>query len=358
MAAQLTLSLFPGRTRVEGSEIKFRAVCALGWAIYENFVELRSIAEDLPDGLDVLHWIDYIEAGAIDQFTARDAANWPRSVSDALLYLRTKAEVKGFPKLVAFFEQLAKSVTLPKALDPGAQLSDLNLRGFTLASRLIDDPYWSTHCVGQKWNRPGAHKWSFCEDTAGNLQPVTSMQKDEIQLRVNTQDFAVKNALLFYLTLEFQMMHEYISHLLPVWNSGNALKEEFLLATMFLYYRECGPRNGLVSLVREADERRGDSHRKVRQFIMDELAPAQERRLSQLLLELAVLDDREMIPAEKRHLLALLKKVPLQEDVQLRTSMQSWIAKDDPPTLYGRLRAAIAAKGTTPLGSAIKQGQA
>jgi hypothetical protein len=39
---------------------------------------------------------------------------------------------------------------------------------------------------------------------------------------------------LFYLTLEFQMMHEYISHLLPAWNSGNALEEEFLYS---------GPRN-------------------------------------------------------------------------------------------------------------------
>ena len=341
MAASLTSSLFPGRERVEGSEIKFRAVCALGWAIYEHFAELRLIANNLPHGLDVLHWIDFIEGGSIDQFTANDAGGWPQSVSDALLYLTTKAKVKRFPQLVAFFKQLAAEVVTPKALDPVSQLSEINSRGFELACRLINDPHWSTNWVGEKWSRPAPQKWSFCEDTVGNFQPVTTIAKDEIQLRVNTANFDLKNALLFYLTLEFQMMHEYVSHLLPVWNSGNALEEEFLLAIMFLYYRERGPRNGLVSLVREAEERRNDSHRGVRQFIRDELAPTQEQKLSQLLLELAVLDDEQMKPAEKRHLLALLKKIPLQEDAQLRAAIGSWIAQGEPVTLYGRLRTAI-----------------
>jgi hypothetical protein len=340
LAALLVSSLFPGRERVEGSEVKFRAVCALGWAIHEHLAELRAIANDLPNGLDVVHWIDFIEARAIDEFTAKHAESWPERVSAALRGLTTKAEVESFPKLVELIEQLAKEVTTPKAQDPVFQLAEFNSRGFTLANQLIGDPDWSTDRVREKWNRPEAQKWSFCEDTAGNFQPVTTMQKDEIQLRVNSGDFAVKNALLFYLTLEFQMMHEYISHLLPVWNSGNALEEEFLLAVMFLYYRERGPRNGLVSLVREAEERRADRHRNVRQFIRDELAPGQEERLCQLLLELAVLDEEQMIRAEKRHLLALLKKVPLQEDDQLRAATRSWIAQDGPVALYGRLRTA------------------
>ena len=345
MAALLTSSLFPGRERVEGSEIKFRAVCALGWAIHEHLAELRSVADELPIGLDVLHWIDFIEAEAIDKFTAKHAESWPQRVSADLLALTKKSEVESFPKLVTFLEELAQHVTEPTALDPDAQLSEFNLRGFTLASQLVGDADWSTDRVREQWNRPAAQKWSWREDTAGNFQPVTTIQKDEIQLRVNSGDFTVKNALLFYLTLEFQMMHEYISHLLPVWNSGNALEEEFLLAVMFLYYRERGPRNGLVSLVREAEERRADRHRNVRQFIRDELAPGQEERLSQLLLELAVLDEEEMIRAEKRHLLALLKRVPLVEDAGLRAAIQSWIAQDGPVTLYGRLQTALGRSG-------------
>ena len=338
MNPQLTASLFPGQPRVEGSEIKFRAVCALGWAIRERFAELRSIGDNLPPPLDALHWLDYIEAGAIDEFNASHAATWPQMVSDALRTLTKKAAVESFPTLVKFLEQLAGDVTATKALDPISQLSDLNLRGSELASQMIEDPEWSTGVVAGKWNGREAHPCGFREDRVGNFQPVTT--KDRIEFHVNIGKFEVKNALLFYLTLEFQMMHEYISHLLPVWNSGNALEEEFLLAVMFLYYRERGPRNGLVSLVLEADERRADSHRGARRLIKDELAPLQERRLTQLLLELAVLDEEGMIAAEKRHLLALLKKVPFQEEA-LAGSIRSWIAHDDAPTLYGRLRTAI-----------------
>ncbi len=341
MAPHTPASLFPGDPRVDGSEIKFRAVCALGCELLGHFAELRSICDVLPDGLDAVHWIDHIEGGAIDDFTARDAGNWPSTVSSALSYLTTKAKVKSFPALVAFFQKLAGCVTGAKALDPASQLSALNVRGFTLAAQMIADPDWSTDLVRSRWNRPCAHGWEFRADTAGNFQPVTAMDKKLIELRVNTGKFDLKNSLLFYLTLEFQMMHEYISHLLPVWNSGNALEEEFLLAMMFLYYRERGPRNGLVSLVREADERRADRHRPVRQFIKDELAPGQEQRLTQLLLELAVLEESEMKAAEKRHLLALLKKAPLQEDAQLRRSIQSWILEENALGLYQRLRTAL-----------------
>jgi hypothetical protein len=341
LAPQAPASLFPGLSRVDGSEIKFRAVCALGCELVGHLAELRLICDLLPHGLDVVHWIDHIEAKAIDDFTGGDATTWPSSISAALSDLTTKAKVKSFPALVTFFHQLAGCVTGTTALDPAAQLSALNLRGFTLAAQMIGDPDWSTDLVRSRWNKRSAQRWEFREDTAGNFQPVTAMDKMLIELRVNTGKFDLKNSLLFYLTLEFQMMHEYISHLLPAWNSGNALEEEFLLAMMFLYYRECGPRNGLVSLVREADERRADRHRPIRQFIKDELAPGQEQRLSQLLLELAVLEESDMKAAEKRHLLALLKKVPLQEDAQLRRSIQSWIRQDDAPALYQRLRTAL-----------------
>jgi hypothetical protein len=168
------------------------------------------------------------------------------------------------------------------------------------------------------------------------------MGKAGIELRVNTAQFIVENSLLFYTTLEFQMMHEYISHALPVWNSGNPLEEEFLLAMMFLYYRECGPNDGHAFLVEVADERRADSHRNGRRLIRTELAPSREQRLSQLLLELAVLDDDEMEVAKKRKLLALLKKVPFrkappEEDAHVRASVDHWIRTEGPLTLMDRL---------------------
>lgn len=63
--------------------------------------------------------------------------------------------------------------------------------------------------------------------------------------------------------------------------------------------------------------------------------------MTRLLLELAVLEESEMKKEEKRHLLALLRKVPLQEDLALRSAIQSWIAKGDAPALYAKLRQAI-----------------
>jgi hypothetical protein len=138
------------------------------------------------------------------------------------------------------------------------------------------------------------------------------------------------------LTLEFQMMHEYISHVLPLWNSQNPLEEEFLLAVMFLYYRARGSRDGLVSLVREADQRMPGRHRVTRQFIKDELAPLQEERLTELLLELAVLREDEMSAAEKLQFLALLKKVPYRGD--LKEEIKSWMQTLSVPALYQQLK--------------------
>lgn len=254
-------SLFPGKERVEGPEIKFRAVCALGLAIREHFAELRSICADLDPSLGAFHWIDEAERIGIGEFAARDAGSWPQSVSSALSYLAARPEVRSLPGLPAFFNVLASEVTAPRALDPDSQLSELNSRGFQLAAQLINDPDWSTGLASGRWKRTAPAICGFFEDTAGNFQPATVRAEDRIELRVNTRKFEAKDSLLFYLTLEFQMMHEYVSHFLPVWNSGNALEEEFLLAMMFLYYRERGPRNGFVSLADEADERRADRHR-------------------------------------------------------------------------------------------------
>ena len=333
-------SLFAGKTRIEGAEIRFRAVCALGWAIRQKLSELRVICAGLPQNLNVSYWVDLIETQAIDQFTAQHSSGWPLLVSHALQYLATRPQVAGVPAVAALFNQLAALVVTPKALDPVSQIQDLNRRGFNLAKQLIDDSAWSSALVQSRWARTVPSPWEFREDSIGNFRPVTAMDKSRIELRVNTAEFEIPNALHYYLTLEFQMMHEYISHLVPVWNSGNALEEEFLLAMTWLYYRAHGPHEGLVSLVREADERRADPHRSARHYIEEELAPGSEPRLTQLLLELAVLQEGEMKAAEKRHLLALLKKIPLQED-SLRETVRGWIESDNPLELYAKLKTVI-----------------
>ena len=342
MAGGTPQSLFPDAVRIEGSEVQFRSVCALGWGILDRLGGLRALCDSLPEGIDnALHWIDHIETEGIDNFTARDAERWPSSVSKRISHAAEQVAVRDHNTLVTFFNELAHQVSSPAALDPTSHLTAFNSKGFALANEMVCDPLWSTDLVRQRWNKRLERLVTFREGKVGNFQPVTVPQENLIELRVNTGKFVIDNSLLYYLTLEFQMMHEYISHLLPAWRSGNALEEEFLLAVMYLYYRKRGSQNGLVSLVREADARRLDDHRTIRQAIMDELAPlVGEERLSQLLLELAVMEESEMKEAEKRQLLALLKKVPQQED-SVRKSIQRWVSEDDKPTLFGRLRSAI-----------------
>ena len=135
------------------------------------------------------------------------------------------------------------------------------------------------------------------------------------------------------------MMHEYISHVLPVWNSGNSLEEEYLLAVTFLWYRsERKPLDGIHELlVRNADERRKDPHRDRRVAIWEGLALlAGERRLTRLLLELAVVDDMIMSKARKRRLLALFNRLPVA-DQNLQASITKWLRRDDLATILARL---------------------
>lgn len=110
---------------------------------------------------------------------------------------------------------------------------------------------------------------------------------------------------------------------------------------MSLYYRDIEAGSGRASFADEADHRRNDPHRGRRRFILNELAPRQERELNRLLFTLARLDESDMKKEAKRHLLALLRKVPLEEDPALGQAIRSWIAAGDPAALYDRLRTAI-----------------
>ena len=254
MAADLRSSLFGDEVQVEGPEIRFRATCALGWSLLERLPELRSISDSLE-----VHWLDWIlrieieVRRVLEQFTSKHAGDWPEHITNALRFLAEQPDVRSFNSIAAFLKQVGEDVKHPDALDPALQLSCFNKRGFDLASRMFSSREWSTDFVRDRWRlgRPAA--WSFRADECGSFQPVTSSSNDQIQLRVDTRTFDLKNAVVSYLTLDFQMMHEYVSHFLPVWHSGNTLEEEYLLATTFLFYRaERRPRDGIhVGIVPE-----------------------------------------------------------------------------------------------------------
>ncbi len=234
---------------------------------------------------------------------------------------------------------LADDIALPASRDPTAQIDFFNESGRKLAAELIHDTRWSVAAVSDTWHVHKAHPWGFRGDKSGNFQPVTVPSRDSLEIRVNIVGFDLTNSLMYYLTLEFQMMHEYIFHVLPVWNSGNTLEEEYLLAVMFLWYRsERKPLDGIHSLlVRNADERRKDPHRDRRIAIWEGLALLTgQEPLTQLLLELAVTQEKAMSIALKRRLLSLLNRLPVNDE-DLQRSITKWLCRDDLATILGRL---------------------
>ncbi len=320
----------------------------MGWAIRKNYQLLRSIADELPLELNVLFWIDYIESNAIDKFAKRDALTWSIQVASALSYHSGKSVVAAHPPVSNFLKLLASEVTQPGALDPASQFTDFNVRGFQLAQQLIQDSDWSTSRVRDSWQNQQQANLLFVKARNGNFWPATASTRNCIEINVNTANFDSKNALIYYLTLDFQFMHEYVSHCLPRWNSGNPLEEEFLLGVMFLYYRGRCETGGFISLVCEADQLRRDSHRLVRNFIKDELALGQEERLCQVLLELAVMDDAQMPMADKRHLLALLKRTTAQAE-PLRSTMRHWIKTESISEIYAKLKTVLGKPKPSPI---------
>ncbi len=337
---KLAVSLFPGETPSPGSGILFRAVCAVGWALYARLPELRSICdEEENSAYPWLHWIDVIEGLIPVTFTSHDVTSWPDHVARRLRNHALEPDIVRLPGIAAFLLALADDIALPASLDPVAQIDFFNESGWKLAAQLIHDSRWSVPAVQNAWQASQSHPWRFRSDTAGSFQPVTVPSRNALEIRVNTTDFALTNSLIYYLTLEFQMMHEYISHVLPVWNSGNTLEEEYLLAVMFLWYRsERKPLDGIHALlVRDADERRKDPHRDRRVAIWEGLALLTgQERLTQLLLELAVMDEKTLSRALKRRLLSLLNRLPVN-DADLQRSITAWLLRDDVATILGRL---------------------
>lgn len=342
MAPGAHASLFSDKPWIDGSEVKFRAVCALGWSLLDLLPELRSLCDDLDEHW--LDWVERIEQDALKPFenaTQREAQTWPRDLENAIAFLSDQPLLRPFPSLAELIGRLGHLVSQREAQDPVLQLQRFNERGFALATQMVQSSLWSTDAARRRWKLTEPAASELSSDTHGHFRPVTD--DGRIQLRVNTAAFSLRNALLSYLTLEFQMMHEYVSHFLPAWNSGGTLEEEYLLAAMFLFYRaERKPRDGIHGfLVDEMDRRRTDRHRARRQVILTNLAPlVGEQRLTQLLLDLASLEEQQMSGAEKRRMLALLGRVPAQ-DSSVETALERSLREDSLQDVFEQLSKAF-----------------
>jgi hypothetical protein len=336
----LTQSLFRDRDLVEGAEVRFRATCGLGWVLLGQLPALRARTRT-SGSRHWSYWVDFLDRNVIGSYnaTTREATTWPADLIRTLAHLQELPEVRPLTNIVEFLQILGKDLPGTEAVDPRSQLHHFNSRGFQLARQMIQDPLWSTPMVRERWTLTAPLPWSFEESTMGNFQPVTANTQDRLELRVNARSYDQQTALLFYLTLEYQMMHEYISHVLPKWNSGNTLEECYLLAVMRLFYRsDRAHGDGIVAyLVRHADERRNDAHRARRLEIEDVLAPELgEANLSKRLLELAVLSEDELAASEKRRFLANLDQLPVA-DPQASSLIRQSFEQDDVRTVHAKL---------------------
>lgn len=324
MSASLnvTKSLFRPTSDAQGPEIKFRAVCALGWAWHNCLSDFRLTCERRNRRkIEWMQWFSFIEAEmltTINQFSSRNLNTWPTEICDKLLRIKSEPKFDDSPSVAAFVHTLADLICSPEALNPVSQFGYFNRRGFDLATEMIFAPEWSTPLVQSYWELKEPLPCRLAESIKGKFQPIT-FRDDEfakaayIEIRINTNSDLLPISLPAYLALEFQMMHEYISHVLPNWESGGILEHCFLMPIMEKYFRS-RHQDGTVGYFIDQLEKEclndGDylGRYNVRNHISYILG---DRVLSRVLLELAVLPEDTMPKDRKIAFLDMLYSLPV-----------------------------------------------
>jgi len=133
----------------------------------------------------------------------------------------------------------------------------------------------------------------------------------------------LENALLEYLQLEFEFMHEYVSHVLPVWQStAKLLEDEYLLRAAHQYYWTLGRRLHRPELVDRADQLiddyRRDRRRRIKELELLITAP----RLSQIMVELALIPNETLSQEQKTQFLVRLSKRGAPYDAEFTRRFQ------------------------------------
>ena len=208
------------------------------------------------------------------------------------------------PGASQFLLNLAPQVTEERGLDPISQLQELHELGFDLASKMIADLEWSSRRATARWGN-GQKRPVRCiaENLSGTFLPETTDREILFKVRQNTFEF--KNALLEYLKIDYEFMHEYVSHVLPVWKSaGGRLEEELLLVCMNRYYW-AGDRYHNRELVDIAEEYSKDGHKEARRRLKGVELAIGPRRLSQIMVEIAVTPEADLEKSEKDEFLAV-----------------------------------------------------
>jgi hypothetical protein len=302
-------------TQENGSRIHFRAVCGVGWVLSRHLSELREICDRQAKGMDYLGWIDLISKKLLETYPTAYAVStvWIGDMQQELATLAHGASGREEPEVQAFLNRISQELSDPHASDLQFQLDTFNADAHRVAGEMLSNLKWSTPAVKELWEKTISLFAVYIshEHGAHSFYPVTEKSSQRIKLVVEPSAFDPTHALLSYLTLEFQFLHEYVSHALPVWI--NATQEEvLLLAATYEFYPCSLPSDGIRSFLADTlRQRRIDEFSVARNRASNFAAQMGREQFSRFLLSLSITDNEQLSKAEKSNLAAKIKMLPL-----------------------------------------------
>jgi hypothetical protein len=300
-------------TQEDGSRIHFRAVCGVGWVLSRHLPELRDTCDSQSTCRDYLAWIDLLS----EQLELYKPTHAPSDIWIGDMQARFSALIKGpegrnEPAVKKLLKRMSQELSSPEASNIQLQLDTFNAAAYKVASAMLSGQAWSTPSVSTRWATVPQFTVAIdYEQGATSFYPVTDKDGQRILLKVESFSFKPKHTLLSYLTLEFQFLHEYVSHALPAWIDGT-LEEVHLLAATYQFYPHSQPQDGIRSFLTDTlRERRKDEYSMSRDRISNFASQMGQGQFSRFVLSLAITDDQQISQAQKANLTSKMKKLPL-----------------------------------------------
>jgi hypothetical protein len=302
-------------TQEDGSRIHFRAVCGVGWVLCRHLSELRDICDSQSTGREYLVWIDLLSKQLQDYAPVYAASDvWIRDMKAKLLALANGPEGRSEPPVRKLLKRMSAKLSSPDASDIQLQLDTFNAAGHRAAGEMLSSPSWSTSSVSKRWSAiPQFSVAISFEKGAKSFYPVTDKDGQSILFKVEPTAFKPENALLSYLVLEFQFLHEYVSHALPVWINGT-MEEVHLLSSTYQFYPHSQPQDGIRSFLADTLRgRRKDEYSVSRDRMSNFASQMGQEQFSRFALSLALTDEKQMSKGQKANLSSRMKKLPLTD---------------------------------------------
>ena len=330
-------------TKEDGSRIHFRAVCGVGWVLYRHLSELRDICDSQVTGREYLVWIELLSKELEDYKPTYAASDvWIGDMQLKLAALSAGPAGRDEPGVQAFLNRISQKLSDPEASDLQSQLDTFNTNAHKVAGEMLRSRKWSTACIRRLWATIPQFAVSIdYEKGARSFYPVTDKGGQRILLKVEPFAFDPTLALLSYLTLEFQFLHEYISHALPVWTDAT-LEEVHLLAATYRFYAHSHPKDGIRSFLADTlRDLRRDEFSVSRNRVSNFASQMGQEQFSRFMLSLGVTDNQELSQAEKSNLSAKMKALPLSDSSLQKKCDIHLQARDPGPTEFRALRTLI-----------------